>query len=327
MRVRVATFNVENLDDGPDLEPSLEDRVRIMRPQLERVRADILCLQEVHSQGISGERTFSALDALLAGTVYSGYNRVATRTTGGEPYDARNLVTLSRFPIVEDADIRDSAGPRPSYKPATAIPEEPAAEEVEWERPLLYTRIDLCGTGPLHLVNVHLKSKIASTIAGQKLDRYTWRSVSAWAEGSFVSSMKRVGQALQARLFVDQTFDRHGLDALIAVCGDFNAETHEVPVRAICGPVEETGNPEHAPRLLVPCENTIPDSARYSLLHLGRGCMLDHIIVSRPLLRYFRCAEIHNEALPDESGAFRGDTKFPESDHAPVVAEFGIPEQ
>jgi exonuclease III len=52
--------------------------------------------------------------------------------------------------------------------------------------------------------------------------------------------------------------------------------------------------------------------------------MLDHIIVSRLILRYFRGAEIHNEALPDESGAFRQDTKFPESDHAPVVAEFDL---
>jgi hypothetical protein len=29
-----------------------------------------------------------------------------------------------------------------------------------------------------------------------------------------------------------------------------------------------------------------------------------------------RGAEIHNEVLPHESGAFRQDTKFPESDHA-----------
>ena len=53
--------------------------------------------------------------------------------------------------------------------------------------------------------------------------------------------------------------------------------------------------------------------------------MLDHIVVSRELLRFFRGAEIHNEALPDESGAFRRDTQFPESDHAPVVAEFDVP--
>lgn len=49
--------------------------------------------------------------------------------------------------------------------------------------------------------------------------------------------------------------------------------------------------------------------------------MIDHILVSRALLRHFRGAEIHNEALPDESGAFRTDVKYPESDHAPVVAE------
>lgn len=113
-------------------------------------------------------------------------------------------------------------------------------------------------------------------------------------------------------------------DSLIAIAGDFNAEADEVAVRAICGPVEETGNPARAPRVMVPCENNVPESSRYSLLHLGRGYMLDHILVSRPLLGLFRGTEIHNEALPDESGAFRQDVNFPESDHAPVVAQFEL---
>ncbi|MDH4052661.1 MAG: hypothetical protein OEU93_13895, partial [Rubrivivax sp.] len=131
-------------------------------------------------------------------------------------------------------------------------------------------------------------------------------------------------QALQVRMRVDSLFDTQGEQALIAVCGDFNADADEVTVRAICGPVEETGNAAHAPRVLVPCENNIPESARYSLLHLGRGVMLDHVLVSRGLLRWFDHAEIHNEALPDESGAFRSDRSFPESDHAPVIAEFAV---
>ncbi|MDH5739748.1 MAG: hypothetical protein OEY77_05425, partial [Nitrospira sp.] len=187
-----------------------------------------------------------------------------------------------------------------------------------------YTQIDMGSGGTLHLINVHLKSKLASTIPGQKIDNFTWRTVSAWAEGSFISSMKRVGQALQIRLLIDSIFDAHGLSSLIAIAGDFNATADEVSLKAICGPVEETGNPAHAPRVMIPCENNIPDSSRYSLLHLGKGQMLDHILASRQLLRYFRGAEIHNEALPDESGAFRQDTKFPESDHAPVVAEFDM---
>ena len=320
MSLRLATFNLENLDDN--VHPSLVERIQIMRPQLERVAADIICLQEIHSQGPAGSRALLALEQLLSNTPYAGFNRQATLTTSGQFYDKRNLVTLSRFPIISTQIIRDSAGPRPSYQMATADPPDSAANPVEWERPMLYTQIDIGSGRTLHLINVHLKSKLASNIPGQKIDNFTWRTISAWAEGSFISSMKRVGQALQARLLIDNIFDANGLGSLIVIAGDFNAEADEVPFKAICGPVEETGNPAHAARLMIPCENNIPDSARFSLFHLGKGQMLDHIIASRSLLRYLRGAEIHNEALPDESGAFRQDIKFPESDHAPVVAEF-----
>jgi endonuclease/exonuclease/phosphatase family metal-dependent hydrolase len=324
MPLRIATFNLENLDDDITMQPSLAERITIMRPQLERVAADIICLQEIHSQGPAGSRTLAALDQLLIGTPYAGFERQTTLTTSGQLYDQRNLVTLSRFPIMSTQMARDNTGPRPTYQMATAHPPDAAANPVEWERPMLYTQIDIGAGRVLHLINVHLKSKLASTIPGQKLDNFTWRTVSAWAEGSFISTMKRVGQALQARLLIDSIFDAHGLGSLIAIAGDFNADADEVSFKAVCGPVEETGNPAHAARVMVPCENNIPDSARYSLFHLGKGQMLDHIVVSRPLLRYFRGAEIHNEALPDESGAFRQDTKFPESDHAPVVAELDI---
>jgi hypothetical protein len=45
---------------------------------------------------------------------------------------------------------------------------------------------------------------------------------------------------------------------------------------------------------------------------------------SRALLATLEHTEIHNEYLPDESGAFCTDVKFPESDHAPVVAQFTL---
>ncbi len=48
--IRVATFNVENLDDKQEQTPSLDERIAIMKPQLIRLDADILCLQEVHGQ-------------------------------------------------------------------------------------------------------------------------------------------------------------------------------------------------------------------------------------------------------------------------------------
>ena len=78
--------------------------------------------------------------------------------------------------------------------------------------------------------------------------------------------------------------------------------------------------------MLVPCERTVPDPTRFSLYHLGRGAMLDHVLVSRPLLQHYRGTEIHNKLLHDESAAFAGDETHSESDHTPVVATFELPD-
>jgi len=327
--LRIATFNLENLDDKPGLKPSLAERIAVLQPQIARLRADILCLQEVNGQEQPGQpRQLLALDKLLQGTACAGYHRAHTVTAENQPYDERNLVILSRFPIIDKQQIRNSLSEKPLYRPITAHPPENAAKELGWERPLLKVTIDLGNAGKLHLINLHLKSKIPSDISGQKVDQYTWRSVAGWAEGYFISSMKRVGQALEARILVDSIFDAAeaaGERPFIAVCGDFNADIDDVPVHAIRGQVEDTGNPSLLGRIMVPCELSVPEPARYSLLHLGKGNMLDHLLVSRPLLEFYRGTEIHNELLPDESGAFRTDAQFPESDHAPVVGEFQLP--
>lgn len=327
--LRIATFNVENLDEKKKSnEPSVAERVAIMRPQLLRLRADVLCLQEVHGQEPpGGGRELSVLAELIKGTPYEHYKLKTTLTTAGIPYDVRNLVILSRFDFIgEPVKIWHDLTEKPQYKKLTPIPPDADAKEISWERPIYYGKLDLANGQKLHLMNVHMKSKIPVDIPSQMSNSYTWKSVSAWAEGYFIASLKRVGQALEIRRQIDQIFDAEGDDALITVCGDFNSDDRDVPVTAIRGPVEETGNKALAPRVMVPCEYSVPESSRYSLLHLGRGEMLDHILVSRSMIQYYRGTEIHNEIVPDESGAFRTDDKFPESDHAPVVAEFVVPD-
>lgn len=323
--LRLATFNMENLDDQPNVSPSLTERIAVMKPQLIRLRADVLCLQEVHGQESPNQpRNLAALMSLIQGTGYENYHLVHTKTTNNEAYDERNLVILSRFPVISEQQLKHDLTPKPSYRSVTAIPAENAARDITWERPILYATLDLGANRTLHIINLHLKSKIPSNISGQKINAYTWRTVAGWAEGYFLASMRRVGQALETRILIDQIFD-NDIASYIAVCGDFNADSVSVPVNAIRGPVEETGNADLGLRVMVSCENTIPEPARYSLFHLGKGEMIDHILVSRALLAYYRETEIHNESLPDESGAFRTDVKFPESDHAPVVAEFVLP--
>lgn len=323
--LRIATFNLENLDDKPEAKPDLATRIAVMRPQLLRLRADVLCLQEVNGQEEENQpRRLLALKALLQGTPYADFHVAHTRTSRDEAYDERNLVVVSRFPILSSEQIHNDRIAAPEYKRLTARPTEAQAKEVGWERPLFHALLDLGGGRSLHVINAHLKSKLPTPIPGQHVG-YAWKSVAGWAEGYFLSSIKRVGQALEARVLVDELFDTHGPEALIAVCGDFNAELDDVPLAALRGRVEDTGNAELGPRMLVPCELSVPESARYSLLHLGKGALLDHILVSRPMLQYYRGTEVHNETLPDESGAFRTDTQFPESDHAPVVAGFELP--
>jgi hypothetical protein len=186
-----------------------------------------------------------ALDALIANTRYATFKRATTLTTQGELFDMRNLVVLTSLPIIAEQQIRDSQGPRPSYQMATAIPPDPQADPLRWERPIQHVTLDPGNNRTMHVFNLHLKSKIASNIPGQKEDTCTWRSPSAWAEGSFISAIKRAGQAFQTHLLIDDVFDNEGDASLVVVCGDFNSDNDDVPVRAICGKVEDTGNLAH----------------------------------------------------------------------------------
>ena len=333
--MRIATFNLENLDEGGgEDEPTLEQRIELMRPQLLRLEADILCLQEVNGQGERGARTLSALEALLEDTPYADYQRATTSLENGdEPYAQRNLVTLSRYKITDYEQYKHDFAPPPAYRLVTgnADKEEEAdgegaeggAEEITWERPILHTKLELTDGRELDVLNLHLKSKRPTNIPEQKIDPFTWKSASGWAEGFFLSSMKRVGQALEVRMLIDSLFDEDE-EALIVCAGDFNAEFDSVPLKAIRGDVEETGNGDLALRVMAPCEKSIPESARYSLYYLGEGQMIDHILMSRSLLASYRGVEVHNELLHDESVAYATDVKYPESDHAPVVAFFEL---
>lgn len=319
MNFRIAAFNIENLDDREDELPSIEQRAALIRPQLERLKADILCLQEVHSQkGVNG-RELRALRKLVEDTRYNNYKTVGTKIDD-EYMALRNVVTMTHFDITETQQYLHDLIKPPEYKTITSDPPENIAERILWERPTLYTTIQV-EDHLLHVINIHLKSKNPTAIAGQQRDLYSWKTASGWAEGSFLSAMKRLGQAAEVRSLVDNIFDENP-QAKVIVAGDFNADIYDTEMEAITGRVENTGNEELLGRTLIPCELSIPESARFTLYHQGRKNMLDHILISKALLPFYQGSEIHNEGLSDESIAFASDLKFPGSDHAPVVASF-----
>jgi endonuclease/exonuclease/phosphatase family metal-dependent hydrolase len=321
VRLRLATFNLENLDDPPAGGLTLEDRIAALRPVLRRLDADVLCLQEVNAQGRK-PRSLAALDALLETTPYARFHRAVTLNDAGTDIrDVQNLVTLSRFPLAEVRQVRHEL---------VAPLAVDAAAGTGWDRPFLYCRLTLpgsVGAGPraLHVINLHLRSPLPVHLEGAKAAPFVWNSTSAWAEGFFLAGIRRNGQALEVRLFVDRLFDAEP-DARIAVCGDFNAADREVPVATIRADVEDTGNPALASRVLATLDTAIPEAERYTVIHGGRRAMLDHVLASPVLASALSGIEAHNALLGDELIAYLMDVHAPGSFHAPVLAAFDLPE-
>ncbi|MEZ5853930.1 MAG: endonuclease/exonuclease/phosphatase family protein [Hyphomicrobiaceae bacterium] len=316
--MRIATFNLENLDDP------VAPRAGVLRPALQRLDADILCLQEVNGQQEAGQktRTLAALDELLAGTRYEGYHRTATvsRSRRHGPSDVHNLVTLSRFPVRAQRQLLHDL--LPPVEVAMLASDPPNADKVpiRFERPVLVTEVEI-GSATLTVINVHFRAPIASAIPGQKSGPYSWKRVDAWAEGYYLSGIKRIGQALEVRRLVDQIFDADP-DAMVLVTGDFNAEIQETTVRLLKGGSEDTGNGDLAYRSLVVLDRAIEASRRYSVVHHGRPQMLDHMLASHALYGRFHTIEVHNEALGDEAIAWAKAVGVAGSYHAGVVATF-----
>jgi len=324
--LRIATFNLENLDVRPGQTRPLPERVSALRPQLIRLAADILCLQEVNAQtcGPHRPRRLAALDRLLEDTPYAGCHRATTTLTGREgPADRHNLVVLSRFPILASRQIYHELVPPLTYRFSAALPKAEAPIEVMWDRPLLEVTIELPEGRRLHIVNLHLKAPLAVAVPGQKVSAEHWRSLGGWAEGFFLAAVKRVGQALEARLVIERLFDAEP-SALIAVCGDFNADCHEMPVRIVLGGEVDEAGKAHADRVLIALERALPAARRYSVIHAGQPVMLDHLLVSRALAAWPHRTEIHNEGLQDEALDPASAHPSAGSYHAPVVAEFAM---
>lgn len=101
--LRIATFNIENFDEtAPGEEPSLDVRLALMKPQIARLRADIVCFQEVNGQERPGQpRDLHALRRLLDGTNLAAAELASTRTAAGAVFDERNLVVAALHSIVK----------------------------------------------------------------------------------------------------------------------------------------------------------------------------------------------------------------------------------
>lgn len=318
--LRLLTYNLESLGERSGA-PPLDARVAVLRPRLVGMAADVLCLQEIDGQrSLKGRpREPLALRKVIEHTGYADFHLAATPGPGDRGIaDRHNLVTLSRLPIAEARAVRHEfvAPPKLRAGPFEEI-------EAPFDRAQLYTSITLPDRRRLHVINLHLRAPLAVRIPGAQREGGLHATVEAWAVGYQLAAMKRTAQALEARLMVDRVLDQDP-DALIAVCGDLNAGSLEVPARLLIADPSDTANPLLAGRRLIPLADIVPAERRFSVRHHGRTMLVDHILASPALAALCRAVEIHNQGLVDESAAEKMGAAFADSTHAALVAAFDI---
>jgi endonuclease/exonuclease/phosphatase family metal-dependent hydrolase len=316
LTLRLATFNLEHLDYSPQCEEAFAKRRAVLQPLLNKLDFDIVCLQEVNGQKSHkhSPRNLEALDHLLARTRYKNFF-VATsqHPKTNAPADIHNLVILSRWPIEEHQQIYHTLLPQWEWRPPSDNGVYQPAITIKWDRPSLYARISLPNGLPLHIINSHLR-------APRPVPMITARGLGSnrsWILGQFIATMKREGQALETRLFCETLFDQNP-QALIAICGDFNADLYDAPLQLLRGQKNE---PKTSQRELVSLEARVKAGPAYSVIHAGKPKLLDHILTSQALTTAWRKTSIYNQGLEDE--AFAHDPIIG-SLHAPIVTQFRL---
>jgi len=320
-RLRIATYNLESLGGDRNDRP-LDRRIAALAPILTDLRADILLLQEVNGDASPRHqpRRLDSLAALLAATPYSAFDLHCSGAQTDQPADRHNLAILSRWPLIGVQQWRNDLVAPPVWQPHSQL--AGSAPTTLWDRPMLTASVDLpadcLGGRRLHLANLHLRAPLATALPGHKISAGRWADSAAWAEGYYLSAMKRAGQALEARLWAEQCFDRDPA-ALILVGGDLNSEPRETALALLQADPERTGNAALADRCLHALAASLPPDAQFSVRHRGRPVLLDHLLASPALATHLHSVTIANQDLPDEEiTRVPPDTSF----HAPVVVEF-----
>lgn len=168
---RLATLNLENLDDKLGEQPA---------------------------------RDLAALMTLLQGTPCSNHQVAQTTIAGGEAYDERNLVILSRFLLTAQRQIKHEQAPKLQYRRATANPPDQQAVDITWERPVLSATADVGGNSPSAQCTPQVQDPHQPSGATDYVIHI--KDHLGLGRGLFYLSDEACWQALETRVVIDQIF-------------------------------------------------------------------------------------------------------------------------
>jgi endonuclease/exonuclease/phosphatase family metal-dependent hydrolase len=293
----LATFNVKDLFDATDSvsRAQLDAKLDWLAAKVGQLDADVLALQEVGS----GE----VLRALCSRLPDGGHYGAPLLGTA----DARGIrcAILSRRPVIASRVHTSSQLEFPSFFVGDP---SPFGARLPLRRGVLHAEIDGGELGPVHALVMHFKSNRPVPLRSPSGTPLMPTSARERTEGELRSLAWRAAEALFVRGIVDDLL-KDNLERNVAVMGDLNDAPQSTVVRIVCG---------DGPTALRPAAEQIPAGERFSHLHRGVPCQIDHLLLSSSLWARLQSARFLNHDLRDHS-AIPLDQPTADSDHAPLV--------
>jgi endonuclease/exonuclease/phosphatase family metal-dependent hydrolase len=300
--VILATWNLENLylpggEVGPRDQAAYDAKLDALAAAIEQIRPDVLAVQEVGDP--------AALDD-LTGRV-GGTWHVALST---QP-DERGIRVgfIARLPLEAVTELR-----RFPDRLAPVQVEDDGETTHEMGRGGLAVR-----AGAIDFVTCHLKSKLLSFPGG----RFTPRDEGERARYAAYALYLRAGESVTVRAHADTL-----LPGSVVVLGDLNDEVQAATTQLLLGPPgSEIGTPgfeqpdKGDPRRLWNLAPLIPPERRFTRIYRGRRELIDHVLVSKPVVDRVTRVDTATTDLPSitDDPSTRRDASG--SDHSPVVVE------
>lgn len=297
MPLVLATFNVKDLFDAADSvsRAHLGAKLDWLAAKVRELDADVLALQEVGSVDVLRELCSRLPDGGRYGAPLHG------------TADARGIrcAILTRLPVLASKVHTSNQLEFPSFYVGDP---SPFGARLPLRRGVLHAELDGGELGVVHALVMHFKSNRPVPLRTPSGAPVIPTSGRERTEGELRSLAWRSAEALFVRGIVDDLL-KDNLERNVVVMGDLNDAPQSTVVRIVCG---------DGPTALRPAAEQIPPDERFSHLHRGVRCQIDHLLLSSSLWARLRSARFLNVGLRDHS-AIPLDQPTADSDHAPLV--------
>jgi len=309
--MRVATWNLENLfapstsSATPTSHEAYEAKLTSLAETITAIAPDVLAVQEIGPS--------PAIDDLASALPGAWYHATAAPDGRGIRVGLlsrrllRDVEQVTEFPTALGPVQVDDSG-----RSITAI-----------GRPALKATVTFGGT-KVHIISVHLKSKLLTFPGG----RFTTSNEAERARYAVYAVHRRAAEAAGVREYATQLLTQSSTRTpAVVVAGDLNDDVQAATTQILLGPPgSEIGTsgfnrPDAGDRQrLWNVAPHIPEGDRYSRNYRGRRELIDHILVSEPLVHGVTAGAgpVPAPSISDEPSARRNE---PGSDHRPVYAD------